>query len=108
MNVINTVKVELPDGTLLNIEGGNAKDTAHFLANRYLKNSIVTTEAKFQPPAQAFAQMVADSSEEEVLTLPVLNFAKPGWATVNSRQKEPSIEMLSTDEEEVLPLPRLD
>jgi hypothetical protein len=98
MNETHTVRVQLPDGTLVKIEGGSAEDTAHFLANRYLTGGIVTREANPQVRGEALTQMdTQGASEEEPLGLPILNFDKLASAT------PPIFEY----EEQPLELPRL-
>lgn len=90
---MNTTKVELPDGTLVKIEGGNAEDTARFITERYLKNSIVTTQARHPSQSSGYGK-------EEALPVPVIN-----WAKIAERQNQPvPVVVQSAHGEEPLPV----
>jgi len=44
MKQLNVQRVQLPDGTCIKIEGGDARSTAHFIANNYLGMHPVTQQ----------------------------------------------------------------
>jgi hypothetical protein len=101
MSAIKITNVQLPDGRLLTIEGGDAEKTAMLLATRYLGQSPIATNAEeplaapsmhsffskgktFVPkeveqPEPHYAGMAPTGNvagEEEAMDVPVLNFAK--------------------------------
>ena len=48
-NKLNVQRVQLPDGTLVRIEGGNSRDTARFLANRLGAHVTESGDSPEQP-----------------------------------------------------------
>jgi len=78
MNTLHTTRVELPDGRLLTIEGGNAESTARFLQNHYLGGQANNAEEPLEMPTMNFTKTevaaAADHGEEVALGIPVLNF----------------------------------
>ena len=68
---MNTTKVELPDGRLLKIEGGDAESTAKLLVNHYLGQGQV-------------------ENVEEVLPVPGLGDFHESSKSGSGRQPEPA------------------
>jgi len=91
-------KVELPNGNLLTIEGGDSEAMAKLLTNHYLRQDPVANTEDALPvpglgsqtdpdkprrqlePAEIIRnvppQHVENAGEEEALELPVMNFGK--------------------------------
>lgn len=86
---LNTTRVELPDGRLLTIEGGNSHETANLILHHYLA----------APP-------VAGQAEEEALEMPSMSFNKP--STITAPQSAPSSFVVGNQEEEPLTMPTMD
>ena len=102
-------QLQLPDGTLLTIEGSNAHETANFILNRLGltrpapgpvgNSSLVLAQSRCLPLVDA------ENCEEPPLLAPVLNFAKPGR---NEQPKEdPRITTYSDGGEPPLLPPKL-
>jgi hypothetical protein len=84
--IMNTTKLELPDGRLVTLEGScTAQDIAQFINREYLA----------APPAAPFQ----NCESEEPLEIPQMNFEKPTQADVPLTVNAP------VGEEEPLPLP---
>lgn len=101
---MKTIKVELPDGRLISIEGADASQVAHILTNSdALTRNIPPVEEPLDLPTTGFkpeatkAQPGLSFNEEAPLALPVLNFEAP-----KKREPRPAF-----DGEEPLALPRL-
>jgi len=90
---MKTQKIQLPDGRLLTIEGGNAESTAKLIANHYLGQGPAqaaeeealpvpglshdqSSDAPRGQPAPAFNMPSHFVANEEPLALPVMNFDK--------------------------------
>jgi hypothetical protein len=87
---MNTTRVQLPDGRLLKIEGGDARSTAKFLLNHYLGHGLLADAddddeplklpvMKFEPRTKLSSVPVTTqtpilNTEKEALSLPVMKF----------------------------------
>jgi hypothetical protein len=89
MSKLQIQKVQLPDGTCVTIEGGDAESTARFLFNHYLERGI--TISKFGP------------AEVEPLIMPTINWREASAAGLE-RCAAPATEVRN-GEVEPLPLP---
>jgi hypothetical protein len=66
---MNTIKVELPDGRLIKLEGSNAQETA-----RFLRNYLGLTGAEDD---DGFGNELVDNDDEEPMPMPVMTFGEP-------------------------------
>lgn len=79
---MNTMKIELPDGRALRIEGGDAESTAKLIANHYIGQAPVEPiagavgENPMDMPVMIFDERYkqTESGGEEPLPTPVMNF----------------------------------
>lgn len=81
---LNTHNIELPDGRLMTIEGGDAASVAQMLSQEVAKSQPQQTQNQLvtqQPTTPAFNGTVAP------LVAPVLNFSKEEQASI-ARQPE--------------------
>jgi hypothetical protein len=95
MRTLNTQRVELPDGRLVTIEGGNAETTARFISQHYLGAGggeqrqeqeeeppleLPSMEAQLSRPSvygqTVYPSVTTNENEdgEEPMTMPVMNF----------------------------------
>src|SRR5947199_1852031 len=65
---MNSVKLELPDGRLVTINGGNAADTARFITQHYLTPSMAAAEEALPAPAMTFEQRCRSAAPVAALT----------------------------------------
>lgn len=81
---MKTHRVELQNGTLVRIEGGDAQQVANFISNRLNGQQVLTTAAGEETPMlmptlnfakEAKQEAVVNTSEELPLEIPVLKFA---------------------------------
>jgi hypothetical protein len=86
MNTLNVQKVQLPDGTLLTIQGGDAANTAQIIANRL-------GGSRQEPPPSG-------SHVEPPLVMPTLNFARRG-----DKAQHPAQPLVTSQAGEEPPLP---
>jgi hypothetical protein len=79
---MQTTRVQLPDGRLVTILGGDAESTAALLRNHYLATNTATEEPLEMPSlGEALTnsqtrQAVTNDSEEEALPLPTHIFSR--------------------------------
>jgi hypothetical protein len=95
----NTQRVQLPDGRLLTIEGGDAANTAHLISSRYLGSAQPVANSDV---SSGFGSRLVTSTpnEEPVLLMRTLDFSRAGKAedlpeptrpTVNAGEQVPLV-----------------
>ena len=82
---MKTHRVELPDGNLLKIEGGDAEQVAKFLTNHLTRNMPLQTTAEGDEPPllmpvinfskESAHVLEQGGAEESAMEMPVMNFA---------------------------------
>lgn len=81
---MKTHRVELQNGTLITIQGGDAQHVANFINNRLTHTHAVESAAECDEPAMEMPvlnfgkeqeRVVAHEGDELPLVMPVLNFA---------------------------------
>ena len=82
---MQTTKVELPDGRLLTIEGGDAAEVGEMLTNHYLAQTPAANFATALPgpgsvPLGGCVPTRTRATNEEAMALPAMNFSNSASA----------------------------
>ncbi len=77
---METRRIELPDGRLLTVEGGDAKSVAAMIANEYLRQGPRIKgfpDPEPRKPIPDYSGQGVTGNREEPLEIPTMNFGDP-------------------------------